>query len=158
MKKGIIAVLAVLLAVVSAFTGYFYICGGEAQIENFDEASADYEAIAELCLGYYKENPSEEGRKTIDICDGYLEDYTNESTIKLNDEQKKASEAVREKINFLWVTEDSVIFWRDETKYYGLVYSDRPLSVIREMKADWYKGADYHRINSSWYEIGFFGI
>lgn len=158
MKKSIAAVLAVLLAVISVLAVYFYIYGGKVRFDNFDELSDDYEAVAELCLGYYKEKPSEEGRKTIDICDGYLEDYTDGSTVELDGEQNKALETVKEKIDFLWVSEDSVIFWEDETKYYGLIYSDRPLSVIGEIKSDWNKWVEYHRINSHWYEIGFFGI
>ncbi len=158
MKKGIAIFVAVLLAVISVFGIYFYFFGGKARIENFNDVSADYEAVAEMCLEYYKKSPSEEGRKTLSIRDGYLEDYTDGGTLTLTDEQIKSIEVLKENFDFLWVTENTVIFWRDETKYYGMVYSDNPLSVIREMKSDWYKTADYHRINSHWYEIGFFGI
>ncbi len=158
MKKGTAIFVAVLLVVVLAFGIYFYVFGGKVQNENFREASSDFEAVAEVCLEYYKGNPSEDGRKTLSVCDGYIEDYTDGSTLTLTGEQIKSFERLKEDFDFLWVTENTVIFWRDETKYYGLIYSDNPLSVIREMKSDWYKAADYHRINSHWYEIGVFGI
>lgn len=158
MKKSIIIITVLLLTVISLFTGYFFIYGGKAQFDKFEKTSEDYEAVAQLCLEYYREPPSEDGRKTLGIRDGYLTDYTDGSELKLNDEQNKFLETVKEDFDFLWVTEDNVIFWRDETKYYGLIYSDNPLSDILEMKSDWYKTLDYHRINSHWYEIGFFGI
>ncbi len=156
MKKGIAIFVAVLLAVITVFGVYFYIFGGKVQNENFDEVSADYEAIAELCLEYYNESYDKDERITLFIHDNYLD--TDGSTLTLTDEQNKALETVRESFGggCLWVTEDTVIFWRDETKYYGLVYSDNPLTAVRKMKSDWYESVEYHRINSHWYEVGFF--
>ncbi len=158
MKKGIAIFVAVLLTVITAFGVYFYIFGGKVQNENFGEFSADYEAVAQVCLEYYNESSVKDDRITLFIHDNYLEDYTNGSTLTLTDEQNKALETVKESFGggCLWVTEDTVIFWRDETKYYGLVYSDSPLSAVREMKSDWFSSAEYHRINSNWYEVGVF--
>ncbi len=160
MKKSIAIFVAVLLAVFTASAGYFYIFGGRVQIEGFDEISGDYEIIADTSLRYFKEISAENERITLLIYDkyNYLEDYTNGSTLTLTDEQNKALKTVKESFGrgCLWVTENTVIFWRDETKYYGLVYSDNPLSAVREMKSDWFSSAEYHRINSNWYEVGVF--
>lgn len=158
MKKGIAIFVAVSLAVITVFGVYFYIFGGKPQIEGFDEISGDYEIIADASLGYFREVSAENERITLLIYDNYLEDYTVGNTLTLTDEQNKALKTIKKSLGggCLWVTEDTVIFWRDETKYFGLVYSDKPLSAVREMKSDWFSNAEYHRINSNWYEVGVF--
>ena len=60
----------------------------------------------------------------------------------------------RKKFGFLRVYEDAVFFCRDETGYYGLVYSKHPLKALHKYQ----DGKEYHRINSLWYEWGVWGI
>ncbi len=158
--KSIIITIAIILIVIIFFVSYYFIWGGKPQIKKFDSVSNDYEIIAELSLEYYNKLSSEDEHITLFIYDDYFEDYTNNCKVNLNAEQKDALKSVNEKFGkgCLWVTENSVVFWRDETKYYGLVYSENPLSTIRDMKSEWYNSLEYHRINSNWYEIGVFGI
>lgn len=46
MKKAILIILSSVLASVLVLVAYFYIWGGKPQIENIEEASDDYQAIA----------------------------------------------------------------------------------------------------------------
>ncbi len=158
--KGIVITAVILFIVIFAFIFYFFIWGGKTQIENFDYISHDYEIIANLSLEYYNELSSKNKHITLFIHDDHIKDHTNNTTINLNDAQKDAIKSIKEKFAscYLWVTDESVIFWMDETKYYGLIYSEAPLSTVWDMKKDWYEAMEYHRINSRWYEIGVFGV
>lgn len=163
MKKGIIITIAILLAFIVGVASYFFVCGGEPEIENFDAISDDYEIIAKASIKYYNELSVKDERITFLTYDDNMEvlDLKNPSNdgvvINLNEEEKSAIKTIYKEFDYMWVTKDYVIFWQDETKYYGLVYSKNPLSTIWNMKSDWYESAEYHRINSNWYEIGAFG-
>ena len=163
MKKGIIITIAILLAFIVGFASYFFIWGGKPEIENFNDVSANYETIANTSMKYYNELPNKDDRITILTYDDHMEvsNYKNpledNIVINLNEEEKSAIKTIDKEFDYMWVTDEYVIFWEDETKYYGLVYSENPLSTIWDMKTDWYEGVEYHRINSNWYEIGAFG-
>lgn len=160
MKKGIIIILAILLAFILVITSYFFVYGGEPEIENFNDVSADYETIANVAMKYYNESTDKDERICLTIKEDCLLDDSlleDNIVINLNKEEKQAIKSVDEAFMCLWVTDEYVIFWEDETKYYGLVYSENPLSTIWAMKSDWYESIDYHRIDSDWYEIGAFG-
>lgn len=163
MKKAIIITIAILLAFIVGFASCFFIWGGKPQVESFDDISGDYETIAKASMKYYNELPNKNDRITILTYDDHMEvsNYKNpledNVVINLNEEEKSAIKTINKEFNYMWVTEDYIIFWEDETKYYGLVYSENPLSTIWDMKSDWYESMEYHRINSNWYEIGAFG-
>lgn len=164
MKKGIIIAIAVLLAFIVGVASYFFVYGGEPEIENFDAISDDYEIIANVAMKYYKQSSDKDERIVLLTYEDYMEvsnlnPFEDSVIIELNEEEKSAIKTVNKEFSngALWVTEDYVIFWQDETKYYGFVYSKKPLSAIWDMKTDWYESVEYHRINSNWYEIGAFG-
>lgn len=159
--KSIVKTIAIIIIVILVFTYPFLswmIKGGKPRIKDFDEISHDYETIANLALEYYNKISSTDEHITLSLYDDYIEDKDNNKRIVLNDKQKDAVKCVKKRFGSFWVTEEAVIFWGDETKYYGLLYSKNPLSTIWDMKKDWYKGMEYHRINRKWYEIGAFGI
>lgn len=165
MKKRIIITIAILLVFIFGVASYFFVCGGNPQIENFDAVSGDYKIIANAAMKYYNALSYKAERRTLILYDGHMEvsnsinPLVDRAVINLNEEEKSAIKTVNEEFSYgyLWVTDDYVIFWEDETKYYGLIYSENPLSTIWDIKSDWYEGMEYHRINSNWYEIGAFG-
>ena len=163
MKKRIMIILAILLAFILVVTSYFFVYGGEPEIENFNDVSANYETIANAAIKYYNALSYKAERRTLILYNDHMEESNaknpleDQVIINLTEEEKKAIKSVDEEFSYLWVTNEYVIFWQDETKYYGLVYSEKPLTIIREMKNDWYDAVEYHRINSNWYEIGAFG-
>lgn len=155
MKKTILIVISVFLALILSLVLYFYIWGGKPYIENFEEVSDDYEVVAQLALNTYAELSPEKEYIIIYIHDGNFK-YDN-SDLSLTEEQQNAVQIANKKFNYLRVCNDAVIFCRDETGYYGLVYSKHPLIAL-------YKDGipqarrEYHRINSNWYEWGVWGI
>ncbi len=163
MKKVIVITLAIFLAFIVGVVSYFFVFGGQPQIENFNDISADYETIANVAMKYYNESAAKDERICLLTHDDHMEvsNYKNPLTdgivITLNEDEKSAIKNVDDEFSCLWVEDDYVIFWEDETKYYGLVFSEKPLSTIWDMKTDWYNGVEYHRINNNWYEIGAFG-
>ncbi len=164
MKKGFIVVITLLLAFIIGVVSHSFVCGGKPEIENFDSISDDFEIIAKASMKYYNESSDKDKRITIGIYDDCMSVYNRDdlgydTKINLNEEEKTALKTVDSVFSSgaLWVTEDYIIFWEDETKYYGLVYSEKPLSAILNMESDWDRDIEYHRINKNWYEIGAFG-
>ena len=154
MKKGLIITVTALFIILS-FVSYFFIWGGEPTVENFAEVSGDYEAVAEIALDYYKTVSPGDGFIIINVNENGLE--YEDRALPLYDIGTDVIKAIYEKFDFLRVSEDTVFFFKDETGYYGLVYSKNPLSAIYKAELP-EKGRDYHRINSRRYEWGCWGI
>jgi len=163
MKKRLLIIIAIVLVLILSAIAYFFIWGGKPQIDNFADISNDYECIANVALNYYNELSVKDESVLISIREDHLLiwdlETNNKTKIDLNDEQKAALETVNKKFNFgsLRVSKDTVFFKRDETGYYGLVYSKHPIAALykAELPQD---GREYHRINSHWYEWGVWGI
>ena len=154
MKKTILIIVSAILVLILSVVAYFYIWGGKPQIENFDEIADDYETVAQLALNTYSDLMPNEEYIIIDIYNGiFRKDNAN---FILTDEQQNAVQAASKKFEYLRVCKDAVFFCEDETGYYGLVYSKHPLNALykAELPQD---GKEYHRINSHWYEWGFWG-
>lgn len=155
MRKGIVIAVAVLLTVIVGLVVYSYVWGGSPQLDDFDSVSEEYEEIAETALLYYKNSSPEEESIIISINEtGLTQDGEN---LQLSDSQIAAVKIAYDKFDFLRVYEDAVFFYEDETGYYGLVYSQNPVSALYKAELP-QAGREYHRINSSWYEWGVFGI
>ncbi len=133
MKKAILIMGMIVLALVLSLVAYFYIWGGKPYITNFDEVSDDYELVAKLALNSYSElkpNDSYPENESI-VIDIYYDDLKhNNSRLYLTDEEKSAVLMVGKRFGYLRVYADAVFFCRDETGYYGLVYSKHPLIAL----------------------------
>ncbi len=154
MKKTILIIVSVALALILSLIAYFYIWGGKPYIENFEEVSDDYETVAHLALNTYSEHSCKEEYIIINIYDGNFK-YNN-LNLPLTEAQQYAVRIAGEEFDYLRVCKDAVFFCEDETGYYGLVYSKNPLAAL--YKADLpQQGREYHRINNCWYEWGAWG-
>lgn len=160
MKKAILIIGMIVLTLVLSLVAYLYIWGGKPCITNFDEISYDYELVAKLALNSYSELKPDGSypENEFIIIDIYNDDLKhNDSNLSLTDEERSAVLMVEKRFGYLRVYADAVFFCRDETGYYGLVYSKHPLIALYkdELPQD---GREYHRINSRWYEWGVWGI
>lgn len=158
MKKKLWFIILLLLLAIAT---YFFLWGGKPRIDDFEEVSNDYEVVAKLALSTYKEVSPEEEYITIFIHDGNFSIYVdvfenNDLTSILTQEQQDAVIVASKKFDHLRICEDAVFFCKDETGYYGLVYSKHPIIALYKNELP-QKGRDYHRINSRWYEWGVFG-
>ena len=155
MNKKLLIIVGVITALILSGAVYLHICGGEPEIENFNEVQDDYETIAEFALETYNEYSPEKEYVIIEIYGGNLE--YDDTKLPLNEKQQKAALLAGEEFDYLRVSEDAVFFNKDETGYYGLVYSKHPLIALYKEEIP-QRGRDYHRINSCWYEWGVWGI
>ena len=155
MKRKFLIITSFILVLLLVGVAHLYIRGGEPEIENFNEVQDDYETIAEFALETYNEYSPEKEYIIIDIYGGNLE--YDDAKLPLNEKQQKAALLAGEEFDYLRVSEDAVFFNKDETGYYGLVYSKHPLIALYKEEIP-QRGRDYHRINSCWYEWGVWGI
>ena len=155
MKRKFLIITSFILVLLLVGVAHLYIRGGEPEIENFNEVQDDYETIAEFALETYNEYSPEKEYIIIDIYGGNLE--YDDTKLPLNEKQQKAALLAGEEFDYLRVSEDAVFFNKDETGYYGLVYSKHPLIALYKEEIP-QRGRDYHRINSCWYEWGVWGI
>ena len=97
MKKRIMIILAILLAFILVVTSYFFVYGGEPEIENFNDVSANYETIANVAMKYYNELTDKDDRITLLTYDDHLEvsNYKNpledRVVVNLSEEEKSAN-------------------------------------------------------------------
>ena len=160
MKKlsKIIIVVVAFATIITGCLAYNFIWGGTPEFKDFDNFSKDYEVMVKFATECYENSTEKPQHITISLSDDEAWKHKTKdfdvTPLVLTKEQKSALKTINKKFGTLWVTSDSVIFWIDETKTYGLVYSENPLKTILDMRNDWYDGLNYCRINSNWYEIG----
>lgn len=146
--------------VISVFLIIFVLLGFSGCINTYNKAFSDNKAqfteIADFALSYYENSQiTEKDHLTMAFSGNELILYAPEKDVKIDHNLDNSLNAV-EKLGFefMWVSSDYVIFWKDETKYYGLIYSKSAQKHIREIKKEWYDGMKHHKLDSDWYEIG----
>lgn len=155
-KKPLCIIVGVLIVLILSGIAYLKICGGKPEIENFDELKSNYAILAEFALDTYNEISPEKEYVIFDVrSDGTLK--YEDASLPLSDEELKAVKLVGEEFDYLRVGEDAVFFHEDETGYYGLVYSGRPIIALYKEEIP-QRGRSYHRLDSRWYEWGVFGL
>lgn len=53
--------------------------------------------------------------------------------------------------NYVILDPDYMIFWEDETGYYGVLWTQKPIKALKFIKE---KSRDFKRIDREWYEVG----
>lgn len=144
-----IAVILILLALALLFATLF---SPSPQFEDFSNYKTDFANVVAAAKNIYENNNNQyeviEDHITIDLSDDiWAQQNVQASAIAIENQG----------LTYLWVSDEYVIFWEDERKVYGILYSKNALSVIFEMQHDWYNGMKYKRLASNWYEIGQFG-
>ncbi|MBR6536392.1 MAG: hypothetical protein IKT67_04260 [Lachnospiraceae bacterium] len=100
---------------------------------------SSYEAIAEYALQNYV--ASDGSRVSVE-----LSDITEKSL-------SKDILVAEERFTYIWIENSSVIFWNDEMKTLGLVYSDNAKSAIKDIEK-WYSDLEKEKVNNNCYLIG----
>ncbi|MCH5191192.1 MAG: hypothetical protein J1F23_03415 [Oscillospiraceae bacterium] len=145
--------MVLFLTVISMMIGV----SGCSKYENemLTDNKADFTAVAEFARSYYEEHRIDDSDHiAIDFYDGTLRDLTNDTIIEdVSDDIYESVGIISSEFDFLWVNDTYVIFWEDETKYYGLLWSESTQKAISSVK-EWYGEMDYHKLEANWYEIG----
>lgn len=132
MKKILIVVFLCML--------YIALCSrGRYKTEYYEERLSEYETIAKYALQNY--SSPDESRVLV-----MLNDITDENLIQ-------SVQIAKEKFDYIWIENNSVVFWDNEMKKLGLVYSEDVKKSIKKIE-EWYAGLSEVKINNNCYLIG----
>lgn len=113
-------------------------CGSD-RVKYYKERISFYEEIAEYALQNYADA---DGSRVVVS----LSDITDESL-------SQSVLIAEERFSYIWIENNSVIFWNDEMKALGLVYSNNAKKAIEDTE-EWYRGLEKEKINKNCYLIG----
>lgn len=144
--KKLIALL-LLLACVFGLAG----CNTKADFDDFPDYEDDFEAVVQFVLEYVQQRDAVD-TFTVNIGDGYIKlDEAIQSDEALSPSIKK----IREKgFTYIEVAQDYMIFWEDETGYYGVLWSDKPTEAISSIREDSRPYMKSRKLSKEWYEVG----
>ena len=145
MKKLISFVLA--LFCISGLSG----CNTKADFDNFFDSEDDFDAVVQFVLEYVHQRNSVDAF-TVDIGDDNIKiDDTFQSDEALTSSIKK----IREKgFTYIEVAQDYMIFWEDETGYYGVLWAEKPTEEINSIREDSRPYMKSRKLSKEWYEVG----
>ena len=145
MKKLISFVLA--LFCISGLSG----CNTKADFDNFSDYEDDFDAVVQFVLEYAHQR-NDVDTFTVDIGDDYIKiDDAFQSDESLSPSIKR----IREKgFTYIEVAQDYMIFWEDETGYYGVLWSDSPTKAISSIREDSRPYMKSRKLSKEWYEVG----
>lgn len=145
MKKLISFVLA--LFCILGLSG----CNTKVDFDDFSDYEDDFETVVQFVLEYVHQRNAV-GPFTVDIGDGYIKiDEAFQSDETLSPSIKK----IREKgFTYIEVARDYMIFWEDETGYYGILRSDKPTEAISNIREDSRPYMKSRKLSKDWYEVG----
>ena len=144
--KKIIALLLMLVCVFG-LAG----CNTKADFDNFSDYEDDFDAVIQFVLEYVHQRNSVDAF-TVDIGDDNIKiDDTFQSDEALTSSIKK----IREKgFTYIEVAQDYMIFWEDETGYYGVLWSNKPTEAISNIREDSRPYMKSRKLSKEWYEVG----
>lgn len=143
-KYVVITLLAVSLLLVLLLTGCTPV-----SFKDFEEYESDYQQVADFLSAFYGEQDTDE-KLVVNIKDNTI---TYDGTA-INDESLAESvDVISEKFTYAELHKGYIVFWRDETGYYGLMWSDNPKDAIAELKTR-SRSMDSVKVTSEWYEVG----
>ena len=161
MKKYILASIVLLVVTICLIQAYLFYSKETLYIKNFELVAEDYLKIKDMLFAYCnKENSSEKLILDIDKSEFVIID--GDKSIDMNEDERSSLKRICETsykghYNFIWTTENYIIFWQDETKMYGVIYTDNFKETEEEIKK-WYDGVQFRKIDEGWYELGHFGL
>ena len=161
MKKYILASVVLLVVTICLIQAYLFYSNEALYIKDFESVEEDYLKIKDMIFEYYnKENCSEKLILDIDKSEFVIID--GDKRIDMNEDERNSLKRICETsykghYNFIWAEQKYIIFWQDETKMYGVIYTDNFKETEEEIKK-WYDGVQFRKIDEGWYELGHFGI
>ena len=125
----------------------------QPDFENFQEYEADFNIIKNFLVDFNL-NRNDATPLIVDLDSQFLTiagDEISDSTIE------DSVKAIYDKgFTYIEINEDCIIFWEDETGYYGVLWSANPQNAIDQKKEDArpYMNMKFKKLSNEWYEIG----
>ncbi len=82
----------------------------------------------------------------------------NSMKVVAEDDSSIKSSDVGRGYDFIYATEDYVVFWTDETLQDGLLYSENIRSAVKSARKKYYDDLQYHILNENWAWVGYNGL
>lgn len=121
----------------------------KAKFENFADCKADFETVSDFLRSYYMDYDYS-GSATFDFEDGYI----SKDGFVISEEYAEEVKTIQQNgFTYVWVEEEHIIFWQDESKYYGVLFSEDTKTALRSVK-EWYDELKSKKLDKNWYEIG----
>ena len=126
-------------------------CNIKPDFDNFSDYEDDFEAVVQFVLEYVHQRNAVD-TLIVDIGDDYIKiDDAFQSDETLSPSIKK----IREKgFTYIEVAQDYMIFWEDETGYYGVLWSDKPTEAISNIREDSRPYMKSRKLSKEFYEVG----
>ena len=149
MKK----LIAAILAIVCAFVGLVCYRWNKPDFEDFQEYKDDFVRVKNFLVDYNSVR-NDDFLLFVDIGSQFLSiNGTDISGSSIEDSVK----AIHDKgFTYIAIKNDYIIFWQDETGYYGILWSSNPQKAVRQQKeaARPYMNMKSKKLSNEWYEIG----
>ena len=141
-------VLPIVIIVIMLIT--FSACASrKAKFENFADCKADFETVSNFLRSYYVDQDYS-GSATFEFIDGNIW----KDSLVVSEEYAEEIKTIQQNgFTYVWVEEEHTIFWQDETKAYGVLFSEDPKAALRSVK-EWYDELKSKKLDKNWYEIG----
>lgn len=126
--------------------------------EDFAECKDDFTALSTFLRSYYTDNGCS-GRVVFRFLDDSVvfrlanSPLSDKTVVSVDFLTRHISTAQNKRLTEGWIEENMIIFWEDETKYYGLLYSKQPILPLISINS-WHSSLDAIKLGRNWYEIG----
>ena len=145
MMKKIVSLL--LLTCVLGLAG----CNAKADFDNFSDYEDDFETVVQFVLEYVQQRDAVD-TFTVNIDDGYIK---IDEAFQSDESLSPAIKRIREKgFTYIEVAQDYMIFWEDETGYYGVLWSGKPTEAISNIREDSRPYMKSRKLSKGFYEVG----
>lgn len=126
-------------------------CTGKVDFSDFSEYEKDFHAVVDFVLEYTNQRNAD-FTFTVDMKDGRIKvDDSFQSPDSLSESIKKISE---KGFSYIEVGEDYMIFWKDETGYYGVLWSNNPRNAISSITKGSRPYMKSRKLTDEWCEVG----
>lgn len=125
----------------------------QPNFKDFQEYESDFILVKNFLMDYNFDS-NDEAPLIVDLNDRFLTINGEEiSDSSIEDSVK----AIYDKgFTYIEINDDCIIFWEDETGYYGVLWSANPQNAIDQKKEDArpYMNMKFKKLSNEWYEIG----
>ena len=143
-----------LIALILMLTCFLSMIGcqlNQPDFENFQEFEADFNIINNFLVDFNL-NRNDATPLIVDLNSQFLTiagDEISDSTIE------DSVKAIYDKgFTYIEINEDCIIFWEDETGYYGVLWSANPKDTINQMVKSARPYLKSRKLANEWYEVG----
>ena len=137
-------------------------CGNNGPRDEKEQYIVDHIEDFTAVKDYMTEQYSDELPVTVALYDIEIEDVpdylSGSMKVVSEDDPNIESYGVGRRYYYMYLTEEYVVFWSDETLHDGLLYSENIRSAVKAARKKYYDELQYHQLNDNWAWVGYNGL